>query len=191
MWWILVLIGVLIAIGMIKGWIEGKKPSRYEQNLKEIIAEREARERGEPIPQAPIVKTIPDKGRTIYERMALEHVAKAPTTDSDLEGWTSFGRQLKVKKPFPVAIRYQSGEGKTTCRIVDVTYVSANVHKDGTMNLISFLGFCHTKQAERTFYFNNVEAAADAKTGKLIDHFGIFVVRAMGRSELVRRSHGG
>jgi hypothetical protein len=118
----------------------------------------------------------------------VQRVNKAPPQDPDLEPWTDHGKHIKAPNLIPAVIRYVSQEGEITTRRVDVTTVTGTIHRNKTITLVGFEGYCHLRKADRTFYFGSVEAAADPTTGEMIDHYGSFIVSKMGRPLTVRRA---
>jgi hypothetical protein len=166
-----------IAIGIIKGFREAKSPSNYEKNLEIVKRERLAREAGQR-----------GKRPQHREQQAFNIVAKAAPRDPDLNEWSHFGKDYRLRPPITATIRYQSKEGEITTRTVDVTRINATKHKDGTITLVRLNGFCHLRNEDRSFYFRQIEVAADPQTGETIDHFGSFLARKAGWSGHIRRS---
>jgi hypothetical protein len=83
-------------------------------------------------------------------------------------------------------IDYTDAYGQSTSRLVTIRAITGTLHRDGSISLEGFSGYCHLRNDERNFLFERVRAAGDPKTGEIVEDFRALVAYRSGRRERVR-----
>jgi hypothetical protein len=83
-------------------------------------------------------------------------------------------------------IDYTDAAGCYTSRQVDIQSITGSLHRDGTITLYGFSGYCHLRKDVRNFLFSRVRSAGDPETGEIIEDFQAVVAYEAGRRETVR-----
>ena len=87
------------------------------------------------------------------------------------DAWEADGWDFDTAVPLDatIEIKYTDGNGLETSRIVDVKYCSFTGNND------MFKGYCHLREANRTFRISRVQQAVDVSTGEIIDDLSVFL----------------
>ena len=141
----------------------------------------------EDVPPPPIFSPRPVSAASDTNDFAPgETRQKAHTTWGNAPTRTHRGPRLSDGFSITLRIGYVGIVGETTERVVDVKYLDGTLHKDGTITLIGFGGYCHLREDDRDFIFQGLEWAAVPDTGEIIPNFPSWFARKVGRTEPVR-----